>query len=437
MPRKKSSTPKRPSKGKETVGDVSGDEKVITEIPVGAHKSVATKKPMARKAAAKKATTKRSTTKKLAPNKAASDAVHAAMETSSSVVVASAASAAPTSGKNAMEEALRDLDRMMTEEDSVYRLGSQTRTERNCGIGMGETLKTPDEAIGHDFSENVGQADETMSSAGDQRLSVESILGSSDTFEDDDVGRAPSRLTTPRRRKSSKLLLSVPILVFVLALLLVAEGAGLFGGAGRRWTSEALSAVSSRFGQRSVQEVSQSPERPSFPSVVSVNVLVVAKGSDVETAVPGSVTSRMIETDVQLQDTFEATGEAFSDDARSVGVITVVNSTSRDFRFVAKTRFLSEDDVLFRLKEATDVPADGSVDVSVYADVAGSTGDIGPSRFTIPGLSQELEVTEPEVGTPGATFSLKVSAEFRTLVVPEVEIMGLLQARMEGSLLDG
>ncbi|OGM01542.1 hypothetical protein A2480_02525 [Candidatus Uhrbacteria bacterium RIFOXYC2_FULL_47_19] len=399
-----------------------------------------------------------------------------------------------------MEEALRDLDKMMAEEDSVYRLGSETKIERDYGMGMGKMLETIDETIENNVSESQEKVDETMSSAEDQRLSIESILGDSDT-SNEDVERVPNRLITPHRSRGSKLLLFIPVLVFVLALLLVAEGVGLFGGVGRRWTSEVLSIISSKFGQSSVQETSQPTERPSFPSVVSINVLVMAGGSEVET-IFSSVMSRMIETDVQLQDTFKATGEAFSDDAKSIGVITVVNGTSRDFRFVATTRFLSEDGILFRLKEATDIPANDSVDVSVYADIAGSTGDIGPSRFTIPGLSQELqadiygisdslmtggsgtvvavsaeditaakedlldrlrveaidnfslmvdegeriagdlitsqelEVMEPEVGTPGATFSLEVSAEFKTLVVPEKEIISLLQARMEELLLD-
>lgn len=474
---------------KETAGDVSGDGKAINRKPVvRVRKSAAAKKPATKKAVAKK--------RKPAVRKPAS-----VKEIPPSAVVVSVAPAAPTASKNAMEEALRDLDRMMTEEDSVYRLGSETKSDRDYGMEMGETVRTTDETLGHDVSESVGKADETTFSAEDKRLSIESILGSNDTSENDDVERVSSRLATSRKNRGSKLLLLIPILVFVLAAILVADGAGLLGGVGRRWTSEALSVVSSRFGRKSVQEISQPQERPSFPPVVSVNVLVTAEESGTETVL-NSVPSRVIETDVQLQDTFQATGEAFSEDARSVGTVTVVNGTSRNFRFVATTRFLSEEGVLFRLKEASDIPAGDSVDVAVYADVVGSAGDVGPSRFTIPGLSQELqkdiygisdgpmtggsgtvaavsvediaaakedlldrlrveaidnfslmvddgeriagdlitsrelEVTEPKVGTPGASFSMRMSAEFRALVVPEQKISELLRARMEELLPD-
>lgn len=71
----------------------------------------------------------------------------------------------------------------------------------------------------------------------------------------------------------------------------------------------------------------------------------------------------------------------------STGVVTLHNESSQAQPLVATTRLLSEDNILFRLEESVTVPANGTVDAEVYADEEGSSGDIGPTKFTIPGLS--------------------------------------------------
>ena len=80
-----------------------------------------------------------------------------------------------------------------------------------------------------------------------------------------------------------------------------------------------------------------------------------------------------------------------SRDGIATGVVTLSNRTSSDQPLVATTRLLSDDGVLFRLRDSTEVPAGGSVDAAVYADEAGSGGNIGPSHFTIPGLPTSLQ----------------------------------------------
>ena len=49
---------------------------------------------------------------------------------------------------------------------------------------------------------------------------------------------------------------------------------------------------------------------------------------------------------------------------------------------------MTTDGVLFRLKNAVTVPAQGSVEAVVTADQKGLSGNIGPSSFTIPGLNE-------------------------------------------------
>src|SRR3989338_4000025 len=72
----------------------------------------------------------------------------------------------------------------------------------------------------------------------------------------------------------------------------------------------------------------------------------------------------------------------------STGTVKIYNNLSFAQSLVATTRLLSQEGVLFRLKSAVTIPAGGSVDAPVYADLPGVSGDIKPTRFTIPGLSE-------------------------------------------------
>jgi hypothetical protein len=74
-------------------------------------------------------------------------------------------------------------------------------------------------------------------------------------------------------------------------------------------------------------------------------------------------------------------------------MIKVVNNTAQEYTFVATTRFLTKEGILFRLKQNAKIPADGSVEVAVAADKPGADSDIGPSKFTIPGLSADLQAS--------------------------------------------
>jgi len=78
--------------------------------------------------------------------------------------------------------------------------------------------------------------------------------------------------------------------------------------------------------------------------------------------------------------------EAVLVDGIASGIVTLVNDSTTDQALVATTRLLSENGVLFRLRTNVTVPAQGSAQAEAYADVAGATGDIAPTTFTIPGL---------------------------------------------------
>ncbi len=70
-----------------------------------------------------------------------------------------------------------------------------------------------------------------------------------------------------------------------------------------------------------------------------------------------------------------------------IGKVTLINKYNKNQPLVVNTRLLSADGKLFRLKEATNVPAGGQVTINVYADKPSAEMAItNPSHFTIPGL---------------------------------------------------
>ena len=69
------------------------------------------------------------------------------------------------------------------------------------------------------------------------------------------------------------------------------------------------------------------------------------------------------------------------------GTVIVHNDGSAPQPLVATTRFLSDGGVLFRLSRAVTVPARSTASAEVVADKQGKEGDIGPTKFTIPGLN--------------------------------------------------
>lgn len=73
------------------------------------------------------------------------------------------------------------------------------------------------------------------------------------------------------------------------------------------------------------------------------------------------------------------------------GEVEIINHSNQNQILVKTTRLLSPEGVLFRLANRVIVPAQGKIKASVYADKPGQTGEIGPTRFSIPGLSPDLQ----------------------------------------------
>lgn len=113
--------------------------------------------------------------------------------------------------------------------------------------------------------------------------------------------------------------------------------------------------------------------------------------------------------------TFVPTGQDQQEvEGTATGTVTIFNNLSTSQPLVATTRFLSPDGVLFRLEDGVTVPSGGSVEASVYADVDGGSGDIGPTTFTIPGLSaakQELVYAESLAAFSGGLSYISVVSQ--------------------------
>lgn len=132
--------------------------------------------------------------------------------------------------------------------------------------------------------------------------------------------------------------------------------------------------------------------------------------------------------------TFEPTGDSsktVDDIAR--GTITITNNLTFAQSLVATTRFLSESGVLFRLEDAVSIPAGGSVDAEVYADIEGHSGNIEPTEFTIPGLSatrqESVYATSAEAFTGGIYSVAVVSGEELDAAATELEASLLEDAK--------
>lgn len=124
------------------------------------------------------------------------------------------------------------------------------------------------------------------------------------------------------------------------------------------------------------------------------------------------LTGYLIKTTVAGEKNFANPNKGEEVPAQATGQVTIYNNWTQVQPLMATTRLLAASGILFRIKNRVDVPARGKLEnVDIYADQAGAAGNIGPTKFSIPGLSKDLqekvyaESTEP---TTGGVKSAKV-----------------------------
>lgn len=136
------------------------------------------------------------------------------------------------------------------------------------------------------------------------------------------------------------------------------------------------------------------------PESVDITTTVTVNAEDGLRSVPGSVVS----TTIAGSHVYTPTGNR-EEPGIATGTVTLHNESSVDQPLVATTRLLNEDGILFRLEKRVLVPANGTVETSVYADVEGSSGNVAPATWTIPGLNQAKQAiiyaTSDDVMTGG------------------------------------
>jgi len=146
------------------------------------------------------------------------------------------------------------------------------------------------------------------------------------------------------------------------------------------------------------------------------NIDIKKELTDEEKTGGNVLTGYILKTAVSSQKTFENPNEGEEVPAQATGKVTIYNNFTKVQPLATTTRLLTSDNILFRIKNRVDVPARGKLEnVEIYADIPGASGNIEPSKFTIPGLSKELqekiyaESTEPTAG--GLKSAKVVTAE--------------------------
>lgn len=115
-------------------------------------------------------------------------------------------------------------------------------------------------------------------------------------------------------------------------------------------------------------------------------VAKVAKQPDGKDTITGLASSTVFTWSEHFQPTGNKTTTGVAK-----GTAVIYNKSNSSQTLVATTRLLTAQGILFRLAERAIVPANGQVTVPVYADQPGSTSDIDPTQFTIPGLSPDRQ----------------------------------------------
>lgn len=137
------------------------------------------------------------------------------------------------------------------------------------------------------------------------------------------------------------------------------------------------------------------------PKVIDVEARIdVVKDSPVESQVQGVVA----ETVIEKSRVFTLPSEGAKPvEGKASGYVTLINESAKEQPLVATTRLISQEGILFRLQNAVTVPAGGQVEAFVKADSAGRAGEIGASKFTIPGLNATLQTQIYGVSVAGMT----------------------------------
>lgn len=270
--------------------------------------------------------------------------------------------------------------------------------EPDFGLGIGDILRGEEEIKTQKVDLDAPEADAPASDEG--KLSIEDILSRGTTPAKKIPVKKAAPPPAPRAPRAAGEGLKLPpgsgkvAALVLLVLLLFAVAAGGIYMFVKKNGMPKVPGIGQPAGNENAAPSPAPAPAPSpvaaVPTSVSLTAVIGTSQKDVA-AGKTFVLSRVIETDVKATDTFSASGTTTVTAGKSCGTATIINTTSRSYTFVKTTRLLSKSGVLFRMTDAARIPANGTVDVHVCADQPGPSGDIGPTTFTIPGLSPEQQ----------------------------------------------
>jgi len=150
------------------------------------------------------------------------------------------------------------------------------------------------------------------------------------------------------------------------------------------------------------------PATKDITSELSISVTEDAGAAD---TAQGIFTGEVLAQEVSGSGEFEVTGIK-TVQQNATGRVRIVNNYSRQQPLVATTRLVTEDEVLFRIRDGVTVPAGGSVEVDIYADDESEAVNVpSGARMTIPGLFEDLQsLIYAETITPVSGDEISISA---------------------------
>lgn len=148
--------------------------------------------------------------------------------------------------------------------------------------------------------------------------------------------------------------------------------------------------------------------KPKFDNIShSVNIVLADKRKNQNLLAQNEshvIASEIVETVTKQTKVFNTTSKVF-EGTNATGEITIINSSDEEWQLKKETRFQTSDGLIFRITEGVIVPpvtvdeegmeTNGTLEAKViadsfdaYDDPVGERGNVGPSIFSIPGLSK-------------------------------------------------
>jgi hypothetical protein len=171
---------------------------------------------------------------------------------------------------------------------------------------------------------------------------------------------------------------------------------------------------------------------------IDFNAEITGPDETGQNKIPGRVLTTVVSgrekiTEVETRETDKPAG----------GKVVIHNNLEQDQPLIATTRLLSETGVLFRLKKQVNAKANSTVEAEVYADQPGPAGEIGPTKFTIPGLWIDwqdkiyAESTAPMTGGYGETEFISQETLDKGLQETTERLRQQGESKLQGQLKSG